>query len=425
MKTVKSVYSPIIALLLACALLTAPALTATAGMDTMPVQDDRWTIPQYTAPVVINSNKSIVTLDKTWGDKQFTVDQKMLTQGGYGQSTGWGNVWVNNDSLTGLPYQPDTVSFDVWMGWETGYFDFAIQMKNHTNYNVADGNTSLWQYDCLMFQISNAVTGTRYEYGVARGTGIFPNNLSFQWFPDEKEAPLAQNTEYAVNTSGSTTLYQLKIPLAKFDMDPTQWKQGGAFPFSFALHVYDPNDTTGVLPLGYFMEWASGVVGGTTEKTLDSAATITLGSAPIIADYGLNVSYIDIDTGKSIKNGYSYFGPDKPTGTWTAPDIGGYQYLGYKYDYSSGLVNSSSASVDGHYNIAFYYKSVSLGDVSGDGTVDTTDARMILQSIVGKLQLSDNQKTLADVNKDNKIDTADARIVLQVIVGKLAPLGTA
>jgi len=275
--------SKLLAVLLALVLLAIPVIPAfTVSAD--PIDStyipggNKWTIPQYTTPVVINSNKSNVTIDKTWGAKQFTVDQKMLTQGGYGQSTGWGNLWVNNDQSTGLPYQPANTPFDVYMGWETGYFDLAIVLKNHTNYNIAEGNTDLWQYDCLQIQIGTDVNGTRYEYGIARGTGIFPNNLSYEWFPDEKEAPLTQNTEYAVNTSGSNTLYQLKVPLAKFGLtDATKWKAGYSFPFALSLHFYDPNDNTGVTPLGYFMEWASGVVGGTTEKTLSTGATMTLG----------------------------------------------------------------------------------------------------------------------------------------------------
>jgi len=373
MKIVK----PLISAALALALLAAPALTAFANaIDIIPMPD-KWTIPYYVTPVVINANKNNVTLDPSWGQKQFTVNQKMLTQGdptiqdmfgGSKKSDGWGNLWTNyrytddynalDDvdqtyiSTTGQSIIPPDTPFDVWMGWETGYFDFAVLVPNHTNYNPAEGNADFWQYDCLQLQIGSSVNGTRYEYGIARGTGLSSINLSYEWFPDDKEAPLAQATEYAVNTKGDTTLYQMKIPLAKFGMDSAQWQQKGAFPFAFSLHIYDPNDTTGQTTKGYFMEWASGVVGGTTEKTLSTAATITLGD-----------------------------------------------------------------TIPPQYQVHWF------GDINYDGVVNTSDARMILQSIVGKLQLSDAQKALADVNKDSKIDTADARIVLQVIVGKLAPLG--
>ena len=62
------------------------------------------------------------------------------------------------------------------------------------------------------------------------------------------------------------------------------------------------------------------------------------------------------------------------------------------------------------------------GDVNQDGKIDTTDARLVLQSIVGKADLSGDQVTLADVNGDNKVDTVDARLILQYIVGKIKTL---
>lgn len=61
-----------------------------------------------------------------------------------------------------------------------------------------------------------------------------------------------------------------------------------------------------------------------------------------------------------------------------------------------------------------------MGDISGDGKVDTTDARMALQSAVGKITLEAAQQTLGDVNGDGKIDTTDARLILQFAVGKLS-----
>lgn len=60
-----------------------------------------------------------------------------------------------------------------------------------------------------------------------------------------------------------------------------------------------------------------------------------------------------------------------------------------------------------------------LGDVNGDGVVNTTDARLILQHAVGKLTLGEASQKPADVNGDGRIDTTDARLVLQKSVGKI------
>ena len=58
-----------------------------------------------------------------------------------------------------------------------------------------------------------------------------------------------------------------------------------------------------------------------------------------------------------------------------------------------------------------------LGDVTGDGKIAATDARMILQYVAGIKTLSNKQIALADVNKDGKIAATDARYVLQMVAG--------
>ena len=58
-----------------------------------------------------------------------------------------------------------------------------------------------------------------------------------------------------------------------------------------------------------------------------------------------------------------------------------------------------------------------LGDVTGDGNLGATDARMILQSIAGLKTLSNKQSALADVNKDGVVTAVDARYILQTVAG--------
>ena len=59
------------------------------------------------------------------------------------------------------------------------------------------------------------------------------------------------------------------------------------------------------------------------------------------------------------------------------------------------------------------------GDVSGDGKVDTTDARLVLQHAVGKMQLDEVEQEMTDVNGDGWVNTADARLILQYAVKKI------
>lgn len=60
-----------------------------------------------------------------------------------------------------------------------------------------------------------------------------------------------------------------------------------------------------------------------------------------------------------------------------------------------------------------------LGDVNGDGVVNTTDARLTLQYAVGKIGEGDLDLSVADVNRSEAVDTTDARLILQKAVGKI------
>lgn len=56
---------------------------------------------------------------------------------------------------------------------------------------------------------------------------------------------------------------------------------------------------------------------------------------------------------------------------------------------------------------------VTLGDVNGDGAIDTADAVLVLQRAAGLIGDDDLRVKAADVNRDNAIDTADAVLILQ------------
>ena len=54
------------------------------------------------------------------------------------------------------------------------------------------------------------------------------------------------------------------------------------------------------------------------------------------------------------------------------------------------------------------------GDVDNDWTITTTDARIVLQCAVGKIET----RSLGDVDGDGKVTTTDARMILQAAVGE-------
>ncbi len=60
-----------------------------------------------------------------------------------------------------------------------------------------------------------------------------------------------------------------------------------------------------------------------------------------------------------------------------------------------------------------------LGDINGDGVVNTTDARLALQYAVEKITLTGSQLGLGDVDGDGIVNTTDARLILQYAVEKI------
>ena len=63
--------------------------------------------------------------------------------------------------------------------------------------------------------------------------------------------------------------------------------------------------------------------------------------------------------------------------------------------------------------------SVLIGDVNGDGKVNTADAVQVLKYAAGMIQLDDRQNTLGDCNHDGKVNTADAVLILKYAAGMI------
>lgn len=57
------------------------------------------------------------------------------------------------------------------------------------------------------------------------------------------------------------------------------------------------------------------------------------------------------------------------------------------------------------------------GDANGDGNVDSTDAALILQSLVDLNVIEEENRLKADANADSGIDSTDAALILQSLVG--------
>lgn len=81
-----------------------------------------------------------------------------------------------------------------------------------------------------------------------------------------------------------------------------------------------------------------------------------------------------------------------------------------------GTTTIRATSVDGNHSAEITVTvtpSAELGDVNGDGYIDSADAMLCLRSAVGLTELTAEQKSAADVNKDGFVDAGDAIKILR------------
>lgn len=66
--------------------------------------------------------------------------------------------------------------------------------------------------------------------------------------------------------------------------------------------------------------------------------------------------------------------------------------------------------------------STDVGDVNGDGEVDTIDANMIISYYYGNTELTEEQLIAANANGDEEVDTIDANMIISYYYGNIASL---
>lgn len=69
----------------------------------------------------------------------------------------------------------------------------------------------------------------------------------------------------------------------------------------------------------------------------------------------------------------------------------------------------------------YLYTFITMGDVNGDGAINSTDALAILQHAVQKSLLEGNPLKAGDINMDNAVNSTDALKVLQISVKLIKP----
>ena len=101
-----------------------------------------------------------------------------------------------------------------------------------------------------------------------------------------------------------------------------------------------------------------------------------------------------------------------------------YSGTGYSFENSYGYIHSSLLSKNGYITDSgtdddssqITYKK---GDVNNNGKIDAADYLMVMDTILGKYSMSDQQKKAADVNGNGKIDAAYYLMIMDYILGKI------
>ena len=103
---------------------------------------------------------------------------------------------------------------------------------------------------------------------------------------------------------------------------------------------------------------------------------------------------------------------------WTSddPGIASVSRTGIVTALHVGTTTIRATSVDGNHSAEITVTVTAapqLGDVNGDGYIDSADAMLCLRSAVGLTELTAEQKSAADVNKDGFVDAGDAIKILR------------
>ena len=94
---------------------------------------------------------------------------------------------------------------------------------------------------------------------------------------------------------------------------------------------------------------------------------------------------------------------------------------GFTIYYAKGTQGWTTPTWNGYPTQEFEPQS-SVGDLNGDGKINTADAVVILKFAAGMTQLDDALQSAGDVNHDGKVNTADAVMILKFAAGIITTL---
>lgn len=125
------------------------------------------------------------------------------------------------------------------------------------------------------------------------------------------------------------------------------------------------------------------------------------GSAPGVPT-AENIAYIDQAAAQNGSVSFAAYPKELTKGKYYVYLVGG----------GTAFAQSQVASFE-------YDKKYTLGDVNGDGAIDSEDALMALQIFTKIITPTETQRLAADVNRDTTIDSEDALLILRYFVKQI------
>lgn len=192
--------------------------------------------------------------------------------------------------------------------------------------------------------------------------------------------------------------------------------------FTTESHLTLSNNAAGALVLSSSKQWPMASYNCNVTVTADQKLYYDItgtNAASIVLDtveYGsikinelITPDSIDAGGGDSVLNGARVQGAI-PVTTLAA---GGFTITNISVWTANGSGGASTLTIS-----TFKFSSDSLlGDLNGDASINSADARLLLRHLAGKVTLTADQLVAADVDGDGTVGTSDVRAILKIRVG--------
>ncbi len=249
-----------------------------------------------------------------------------------------------------------------------------------------------WDEDWTSATLNIDVPAGEYVFGTRGLTGVIltANGEEIPYVPG---ATMRDPALFVLNNEGETNaVFELALsypPAAPGTMDNPEVVEEGE-------HVVEIKENNFE---GYFLSW-------TAEE--DGVLTITVSAETFwyLMAYNVNSDEEFIDH-------WSDKEPDVNTFTINVKAGDEVIIAVNNYDLENGMAPAGVVTVNLDFTPAGQEETL-LGDVNGDGKVDTTDAKLIMQYNLALIDETALNLSAADVNGDGDMDTTDAKLIMQL-----------